>query len=253
MSGLAGCDHDAAAVEIGEVEHAAEGGAVVGFHGAGAHAAAAHGTVAAILFDAAFDERAEQRHEAQQRMGEDGLMRGTPAPSRLIRAEAGGEGGDGVAVAFGQQPVAVLAELRAGGEGLAQQIGPGGGGCLGCVRHMQFGEQHAVGLFHPGLEDQRLRAIAVHAAVPGGEFGGDAAQAGEEFGGDEVEIIALHAHHVGQCGAGGGVQHLADAAGAGVAIPVAAELDGEIGRGDAFIAVDDAAGGGGDVMGQGVA
>jgi DNA-binding transcriptional LysR family regulator len=41
-------------------------------------------------------------------------MRGTPAPSRLIRAEAGGEGGDGVAVAFGQQPVAVLAELRAG-------------------------------------------------------------------------------------------------------------------------------------------
>ena len=169
-------------------------------------------------------------------------MGGAPAPGGGVGAVSGGEAGGGVIEALAQEGVV----LRCGGrQGVGGEVPPWGGAVTGI--------QAAGEGLHPGVEDQGLGEVGGHGAVPGGEQrlgavgeavgDGERTQAGDCVAGEEAERVGLHGGEAGERVFRGGDQEFAGAAGAQVVVPVLAEEDGEIGRGGAFVGVEDAAAG----------
>ena len=252
VAGLAGRHHEPARVEVAEVVGGAERRAVDVVEAAARKSAAIDGGLVARRLDLAAGERAQHRHEAQQRMREQRLVRAAPAPGRRVVAIELREVGHRRAEAVDQQLRAPVraAVGRIGQQRVGRQVGPRGRRLprLGDSTRGQRGTHEPA---QPGVQDQRLRRVPVHLGVPAGQQrqrlgrqrvgGGHAGELWQQVARPGADRVHLDRRHRRRVAGMVQVEPLADAARPPVAVAVVADQrPGVVGR-DPVVGVDDAA------------
>ena len=163
---LARGHHEQRAVEIGEIIDASILRAMHRLKLFVRRAAAIDRGVVARAGDGERRERAEDRQRAQHRVGEDRRMRLAPAPVRRVGAEAASEVADGVGQRRLQQRGAIAAAPVRAGRATARRRRTPPAGRRRSPAMPACRRTRAVEVLHPGVEDQRLRRVQRHRAVP---------------------------------------------------------------------------------------
>ena len=191
-------------------------------------------------------QSAHHRQPAKHRVAEHRLMRGPPAPRGRVAAIHGRQHLGRLHQSLAQHRRAIAAAPM--GTGRGERIGhgfvqrPGGG-----WRNAGLSQQQRTKPAHPHVEDQRLRQLHRHLAVPAFEQRQrlcrqsvrrpDRHHRRQHLLRKRAFPVHLHARETLDRVAVGGIQQGADAPGPPVTEPVTAEKDRKVGGGHAFVGV----------------